>query len=294
MRSNSFARVVMAGLAVSVIITLGCHEPPTRPSGPLSISPADGPSSMAAVVTIFGIGFQSGASVTVDGSRVDATVLNANTISVVMPPHAAGKVDVAVSRAPNQAPSVMQGGYTYVGPPIVSDVVPNIGSTGGGAPIFIKGDGFWNGGVTVTVGGLKTPLDDLDNNTLYLTTPAHAAGPVDVIVTDKYGQSGSAIFTYASPATFDLNGDWKGWATGQLGQSGMPVVLTIRDNIVIGVSCGSAPSVTLDPAPVVANGGFSFADGGVSITGKILSPIHASGTINMASCGNRTWSAEKK
>ena len=66
-----------------------------------------------------------------------------------------------------------------------------------------------------------------------------------------------------------------------------PLVLTIRDNIVVSVSCG-ASSLTLDPPPVVANGEFSFADsGGVSITGKILSPNFAAGAINMASCVNR-------
>ena len=57
----------------------------------------------------------------------------------------------------------------------------------------------------------------------------------------------------------------------------------------------SAPSLTLDPPPVVANGEFSFAgSGGVSITGKILSPNYGSGSINMASCGSRHWWAEKK
>ena len=61
------------------------------------------------------------------------------------------------------------------------------------------------------------------------------------------------------------------------------LVLTIRDNIVVSVSCGGASSLTLDPPPVVANGEFSFAgSGGVSITGKILSPNSASGSINMA------------
>jgi len=57
----------------------------------------------------------------------------------------------------------------------------------------------------------------------------------------------------------------------------------------------SHPSLTLDPPSVVANGEFSFAgSGGVSITGKIVSPNSASGSVSMASCGNRQWTAEKK
>ena len=42
--------------------------------------------------------------------------------------------------------------------------------------------------------------------------PAHAAGTVEVIVTDRWGQAGRGEFTYVSPATFDFNGDWQGWA----------------------------------------------------------------------------------
>ena len=50
------------------------------------------------------------------------------------------------------------------------------------------------------------------------------------------------------------------------------------------------------PPPVVANGEFSFAgSGGVSMTGKILSPTYASGSINMASCvSSGQWTADKK
>jgi hypothetical protein len=45
----------------------------------------------------------------------------------------------------------------------------------------------------------------------------------------------------------------------------------------------------------VANGEFSFAgSGGVSITGKILSPIWAIGSIDTPSCGSRHWWASKK
>ena len=62
------------------------------------------------------------------------------------------------------------------------------------------------------------------------------------------------------------------------------------------MTCDPVPSPTLDPPPVVANGEFSFAgSGGVSITGKILSPNYASGLINMASCvSSGQWTAGKK
>ena len=140
MRSSSLARVVMAGLGVSVVLTLGCGEPPTSPSKGehlswLSMSPSAGSSGGATVVRLGGTVFQSGTTVTVDGSRVDATVLDAHTLSVVMPAHAAGKVDVTVIRPNGLPPANVSGGFTYIGPPVIRELIPNIGSTGGGAPV---------------------------------------------------------------------------------------------------------------------------------------------------------------
>ena len=81
---------------------------------------------------------------------------------------------------------------------------------------------------------------------------------------------------------------------GQGFAGNLAVVLTIRDNTVVSASCG-ASILTLDPPPVVANGEFSFAgSGGVSISGNILGPNDASGTINMGSCVGRLWFSRKK
>jgi hypothetical protein len=301
----------MVTLGVSVVITLGCGGSP--PSGPSpqpsfsvrSISPNDGSSAAPTVATIAGTGFQSGATVTVDGSRVDATVLSATAISVTMPAHAAGRVTVIVINPPSEALAVRDGFY-YVGPPVISELIPNIGSTAGGAPVYIRGTGLGYA-ATVTVGGIVTPFEQgwVLDDPVFLTVPAHAAGTVEVIVTDRFGQTARGVFTYASSATLDFNGDWQGWVPG--GPSvglGARLELTVRGNIVVSVSCTvcrpdgnclSAPSLTLDPPPVVANGEFSFAgSGGVSIAGKILSPTYAIGSINTASCGSRQWEAFKR
>jgi hypothetical protein len=319
MRSGSLTRVVMASLAVSVAITPGCGKPPTEPSPPppapflaRSISPSEGPTTLATTARIEGTGFQSGDTVVVDGSRVDATVLSATTISLAMPAHAAGKVEVTVSRVSPIAHSLsVPGGYQFIPPPVIGELVPNIGSTSGGTPVSIKGTGVgW--AATVTVGGIASPFvvdGDTRDDPIHLeSTPAHAAGTVEVILTDRWGQAARGEFTYASPATFDFNGDWQGLV--EYTSSGFPglLTLTIRDNTVASVSCsvcgrsgdcssGSAARLTLDPPPLAANGEFSFADrGGVSsITGKIVSPNYVSGTIDMASCvGRGQWWAKRK
>ena len=315
MRSSSLARIVMATLGVSVVITLGCGSSPSGPSAGapfsvLSISPSEGSSAGATSASITGTGFvikgRAGATVTVDGRRVDASPsFDGRTISLVMPAHAAGKVDVTVIGPLGQAQASVPGGYSYVAlpPPVISELLPNIGSTGGGTPMIIKGAGF-RFGLTVSVDGIvSTPgYDDWDDNGIYLLMPAHAVGTVEVIVTNPDGQAASGVFTYASPATFDFNGDWKGYAENLAAWKFAHLELTIRNNIVVSVSCGErhdgvgASSLTLDPPPVVANGGFSFAgSGGDSITGNIVSPNSAFGSINMASCISMgQWRVEKK
>jgi IPT/TIG domain-containing protein len=315
MRGSSLARVVIASLGVSVVITLGCGKPPSAPSPPptrfsvQSISPNEGSSVVATVASITGTGFQSGDTVTVDGSRVDATVLSATTISLAMPAHAAGKVNVTVINPLSQAQASVPTGFLYVGPPVISELLPNIGSTAGGVPIVIRGTGTGTMGavVTVTVDGIIVSIDDSGwpyYEEMWLSMPAHAAGTVEVILTDRWGQAGRGEFTYASPATFDFNGDWEGSAEAFPREWGTRLMLTIRNDIVVSVLClvcrdgicaiGSAPSLTLDPPPVVANGEFSYAGSGGSITGNILSATYATGSLNLASCGSRQWTAQKK
>lgn len=300
MRSSSLARVVVASLGVSVVITPGCGWLPGGPSpsgsfSVLSIFPTQGSTAGATTAWISGTGFRSHATVTVDGSRVEATVVDETTISLAMPAHAEGKVDVAVSQSP-QAQTGVPGGYTYafVVPPVISELLPNIGSTGGRTPITISGSGFQRG-LRLTVDGIKHTNLYSGDTIAKLFTDAHAAGTVDVVVTNPDGGQASRKFTYASPATFDFNGDWEGIATDWDGEIFGAFVLTVRDNLVVSVSCRGS-SLTLDPPPVVANGQFRFvASGGGTIDGEIHSPNFASGFVTLGSCASSPyWSAEKR
>src|SRR5687768_7251835 len=185
MSSSSLARVVIAGLAVSVVMTLGCSPSGPAPATPfsvLSISPSEGSSAGGTRVVIAGTGFlirgKGGATVTVDGRPVDASPsVDGNTINFTMPAHATGTVDVTVIGPLGHAQASVPGGYTYVHvplpPPVINELRPNIGSTGGGTPMIIMGAGF-QFGLTVTVGGIVTPFeyDDWGVDVLYLSTPA--------------------------------------------------------------------------------------------------------------------------
>lgn len=85
---------------------------------------------------------------------------------------------------------------------------PATGSTAGGLSVTISGSGFDNtpgNTVTVTFGGTPaTGVAVSDPNTITCTTPAHAIGVVDIVVTNvTIGGSGtgSQLFTYLTTPT---------------------------------------------------------------------------------------------
>jgi hypothetical protein len=63
-------------------------------------------------VTITGIGFEPGATVTLDGAATNATVNTSRQIVAETPAHVAGTVDVVVSNPDGQS-GRLTGGFTY-------------------------------------------------------------------------------------------------------------------------------------------------------------------------------------
>jgi hypothetical protein len=94
--------------------------------------------------------------------------------------------------------------------PTVVSVEPVSGSTRGGESVVVTGSGFAPG-VTVLFGGvLATSVTILDPNgtQLRLTTPAHAAGLVDVVVSNADGRSGTlaGAYTFSAPTVVAPSG----------------------------------------------------------------------------------------
>ena len=82
-----------------------------------SISPAMGPVSGGARVTLTGAGFTNGASVIFDtATAANMQVINATTITATTPPHAVGAVNVKVAIA-GSTTAILPGAYTYSDPP---------------------------------------------------------------------------------------------------------------------------------------------------------------------------------
>jgi len=92
--------------------------------------------------------------------------------------------------------------YTAVNPaPTVSTIAPTSGPTTGGTPATIMGTGFL-AGATVSLGTTAaTSVVVVNSTTITANTPAHAAGAVNVVVTNSDGQSSPPLtngFTYTT------------------------------------------------------------------------------------------------
>jgi phosphatidylserine/phosphatidylglycerophosphate/cardiolipin synthase-like enzyme len=184
----------------------GGGAPPAAPTVS-STSPNSGPTTGGTSITVAGTGFQSGATVSLGGTpATNVEVVNSNSITAMTAARTEGTVNVVVTNADGQS-GTLAGGFTYTAPqapqaPSVTSVTPSSGTTAGGTPITISGSGFV-AGATVAVGGTPATNVVVSNSaTITATTPAHAAGSVDVVVTNSNGQSGGKLnaFTYTEPA----------------------------------------------------------------------------------------------
>src|ERR1700730_8668122 len=91
--------------------------------------------------------------------------------------------------------------------PAVTSISPNSGTINGGTAVSITGTGFL-AGATVSLGGTAaTGVTVVNSTSITATTPAHAAGTVNVAVTNPDSQSGTLAggYTYASASGGGIN-----------------------------------------------------------------------------------------
>ena len=194
---------------------------------------------------------------------------------------------------PAAPPSVPQPGGLQ---PIVTAMAPRVGSTRGGAWARITGADFQSG-ATVSLGDAPISATVLDSVTIAVLTPAHAAGTVDVIVTNPGGLANRLAggYAYQSPETFDVNGDW----VAHVGPDfTLDMRFTIRDSVLVSLSCNTSPPLTLAAVLTVTNGEFALQNaGGLTIFGRMVSPVSAAGTIDVPDvpeCRAARWWADKQ
>ena len=200
-----------------------------------SIVPNSGPTAGGTSVVITGTNLNGG-TVTFDGTVATCTVNTATQITCTSPAHAAGPVDVVVTTSGGAATSA--GGFTYVPAPTISSIVPNAGPTAGGTSVVITDTNLIGG--TATFDGLAATCTVDSVTQMTCVSPAHAAGPVDVVVTTPGGEDTSVNgFTYIAVPTISSIVPNAGPTIG-----GTTVVITGTDlATTFHVEFGAAPAV---------------------------------------------------
>src|SRR6185312_15911779 len=167
-----------------------------------SVSPTSGPIAGGTVVTLTGANFVSGSIINFGGTQATGvTWLSATQLRGTTPPHVAGPADVVMT-GPDGVSATRANGFTFLGPlPTVASVSPLSGPVAGGTAVTITGTNFASG-TTVSIGGVAAATVALLSSTkIACTTAAHAAGAVDIVVTNIDGQAATlpSGFAYVGP-----------------------------------------------------------------------------------------------
>ena len=170
-----------------------------------AISPATGTAAGGTAVTVTGTGFLAGATVSIGGAAATGvTVSSSTSIKATTAAHATGAVNVVVTNSDTQSGTLTQG-FTYTAvpnpAPTVAAISPTSGTNAGGTAVTITGTGFLTG-ATVSLGGTAaTGVTVASSTSITATAPAHAAGAVNVVVTNTDGQKGTLANGYTYVAT---------------------------------------------------------------------------------------------
>lgn len=145
---------------------------------------------------------QAGATISVEGSPVASGTLS-NAIPLVVGPNA---VDIVVNSEDEFVSKTYTVLVTREAPslqPVIQTIVNLSGPETGGQSVTIQGLNF-TGATSVTFGGSEADFEVIDDGEIVATTPPHAAGPVDVVVTSPQGSDTAAngyLYTAAPPST---------------------------------------------------------------------------------------------
>ncbi len=176
-------------------IVAGLYAPPTWNV----VTPNSGPEAGGTTVLVQGSDFQNNTQVSFGFTWVWGTFIDSQNMTAVTPP-GVGVVGTQLTST-NDAQACNGPAFTYIAAPVVSAVTPNTGLAIGGTVITdLAGTGF-QVGATVTFGGVAaTVVVRVSAIKITCITPAHAAGAVDIVVTNpdtqNSGASGAGLYTY--------------------------------------------------------------------------------------------------
>ena len=268
---------IYAFAALLIGESAGCGKNYTGPSSPVltlsAVHPSSGPAGAVTSIEIEGAAFQPATILTIGGVVTEVKFITSSLITAIAPAHEAGAVDVVVTNSDGRT-STLTGGFRYVPPPglAVTAITPATGSTEGGTRLLLNGTSFQKG-LVASIDGVAQQTFFANSTFATLLTTPHAAGPVDIVITNTDGTTTrvGGRYTFALPQSFDFNGTWAVY----LGTSETPEFrFTIKNDALISITCGSSTPIAILAPPAVVNGEFSFTDrsavcpGGLSRRGK--------------------------
>ncbi len=174
-----------------------------------TVSPNGGALAGGTVITLTGTNFYTGATVKVDGLACTTPTLGgpspATTMTCTTGAHAAGITNVEVLNADGQTDTSVAA-FTYRDAPVITSLSKTTGKAAGGDVIIVNGTGFVAGLTLEFASGNDCLPGNMTITSTAITcnvTPAHAAGSVDVIVTNTDSQTDTVSlgFIYLDPPT---------------------------------------------------------------------------------------------
>lgn len=209
----AWASAVALSLLTVVLLTAVVHWWPNCESSTCSVAesgslkalaivPSWGPTSGDYEVSLLGGGFADEVRVSFDGTPAASVRVQSPGVLRVKPPkHGAGRATVEVSTSSEKQPVFVTSGFVYADsagtPPTINSLSPKGGPLRGGQRVTVTGKGF-DAVASVTFGGV--PAADVlvaDDALLMATTPAHAEGPVDVVVSGRSSATLSSGYTFS-------------------------------------------------------------------------------------------------
>jgi hypothetical protein len=159
------------------------------------LSAALGPSRGGRKITLTGANF-AWPQVTFGGVAAAVTTSSPTQIDVISPADAAGAVDVTVINGDGQV-ATLSAAYTFadVAPPLLTRLTASTGVAAGGQYVTIELGDVIGTAPTVQFGGTPATVVSVGPTFISVRTPAHAAGMVDVSVTDS-GQTATLPGAY--------------------------------------------------------------------------------------------------
>ena len=179
----------ITGSQAGIVVTSSSSSGPTVQG----LSSSTGSTAGGYMLAIYGSNLNGATAVYFGTAPAGIVSDSPTTISVVVPAHAAGTVDVTVVTPAGTSPVTAADRFTYAGAPgsskpVVQTVNPNVGPTGGGTMVVISGTSLATA-TAVYFGNTPATILGTSATAIGVMTPAHAAGTVDVTVVTPAGTS---------------------------------------------------------------------------------------------------------